>query len=271
MAGEQSALWNGPGGRAWVALHEMLDGMLLRFEELLVDAVVAERAARVLDVGCGTGATSLAIARRAGACTGVDVSETMLALARARAEKQDARPVFVLADAQTHPFEPSSFDMIVSRFGVMFFEDPAAAFANLRRAAKSAGALRFFAWRSPAENTFMTTPERAVAPLVPPMPPRDPDAPGMFAFADDVRVRRILGESGWSAIDVRAIDVPCTLPERDLARYLGRMGSVGRMLEHADDALRTRVVAAARAALEPWVHGDEVRFTSACWSVSARA
>ena len=142
---------------------------------------------RVLDVGCGTGSTTLAVARLLGAkgrCTGIDISEPMIAAARARAEREGTPASFIRADAQTHAFEPASFDMIISRFGVMFFDDSVRAFANLRRAARDDAELRFIAWRSAAENPFMTTAERAAAPLLPNLPARRPDAPGQFAFAD---------------------------------------------------------------------------------------
>jgi SAM-dependent methyltransferase len=310
---EQSALWNGAAGRAWVESQELLDQVFRPFEDLLVDAVSAESAVRssplpsgvrhsvrssplpsgmrhsvrssplpsgmrhsvrVLDVGCGTGSTTLAVARRLGeegTCTGVDISEPMVALARARAERERTPPSFVVADAQTHPFERASIDAIISRFGVMFFDDSVEAFANLRRAAKDGAHLRFVAWRSAAENPFMTTAERVAAPLLPSLPARRPDEPGQFAFADRDRVHRILSDSGWSAIDVQPIDVACTMPEKELAGYVTRMGPVGRVLQQADDAIRAQVVETVRAALEPYVHGVDVRFVSACWMVSARA
>jgi ubiquinone/menaquinone biosynthesis C-methylase UbiE len=268
---EQSALWNGTAGRAWVDLQDVLDQTLRPFQDLLVDAVSG---ARVLDVGCGTGSTTLAAARRLGEhahCTGVDISAPMIALAQSRARAEHSRASFLCADAQTHAFEPATYDAIISRFGVMFFADPIAAFANLHRACTSGAELRFVAWRSPDENPFMTTAERAAAPLLPSAPERAPDAPGQFAFADAARVRRILQQSGWTDVDMRPIDVTCTLPERDMVRYATRLGPVGRILLELDDATRTRVIDALRTAFEPYVHGAEVRFTAACWWVGARA
>jgi SAM-dependent methyltransferase len=271
---EQSTLWNGPAGRAWVDAQESLDQMLQPFEDLLVEAVAAGSGGRVLDVGCGTGSTTLAVARRLGAkgrCTGIDISEPTIAAARVRAERERAPASFIRANAQTHAFEPASFDMIISRFGVMFFDDPVRAFANLRRAASADAELRFVAWRSAAENPFMTTAERAAAPLLPNLPARRPDAPGQFAFADRHRVYTILEESGWTEIEIRPIDVACTLPEEQLVRYLTRLGPVGLILHEADDRTRTQVIETVRAAFGPYVHGTEVRFTAACWMVGARA
>jgi SAM-dependent methyltransferase len=229
---EQMALWNGAAGRSWVEAQDMLDEMFKPFEDLLADAVVARPRAGVLDVGCGTGSTTLAFARRLGAggqCVGVDISAPMLDRARARAERDGLPASFIGADAELHAFERASFDIIVSRFGVMFFNDPVRAFANLRRAARDGAELCFIAWRSPSENPFMTTAERAAAPILPTIPPRQPDAPGQFAFADPNRVRGILEQSGWADIDIRPIDVECTFPETELARYAARFGPLGRL------------------------------------------
>jgi ubiquinone/menaquinone biosynthesis C-methylase UbiE len=271
---EQAKLWNGIAGRAWVEAQEVLDQMFKPFEDLLVEAVSAGSSRRVLDVGCGTGSTTLAVARMLGArgrCIGIDLSEPMLTLARARAEREGTSADFIRADAQTHAFEPASFDMIISRFGVMFFEDSVRAFENLRRASAGGAALRFIAWRNPSENLFMTTAERAAAPLLPNIPARRPDAPGQFAFADQSRVHRILEESGWAGIDIQPIDVACTLPEKELVRYLTWIGPLGRVLHEADERTRTQVIQTVRAAFDPYVHGAEVRFTAACWMVGARA
>ncbi|TAJ55234.1 MAG: class I SAM-dependent methyltransferase [Nevskiaceae bacterium] len=273
-ANEQSVLWNGQAGRAWVEAQAVLDQMFKPLEELLVEVALAQPRERVLDVGCGTGSTTLAVARSLGGrvdCVGVDISEPMIVAARARAEREATPASFVLADAEAHAFEPASFDLIVSRFGVMFFEDSVRAFANLRRAAKAGGELRFIAWRSPAENPFMTAAERAVAPLLPDLPPRQPNAPGQFAFADPQRVRRILEESGWQAIEIRPLDVRCRLPEKDLMGYLARLGPLGRVLPELDEKTRSRVLEVARAAFEPYVQGDWVSYDAACWSVGARA
>lgn len=271
---EQSALWNGLAGRAWVEAQDLLDQMFKPLEDLLVQAALAKPGGRVLDVGCGTGSTTLAVARSLGTkshCIGIDISDPMLAAARARAEREGTPASFIRADAQDFAFEPASFDMIISRFGVMFFDDSVQAFANLRRAARDDAELRFIAWRSPAENPFMTTAERAAAPLLPNLPARQPNAPGQFAFADPLRVHRILEESGWAEIDIRPIDVACTLPEKELISYFSRLGPLGRVLHQADEQTRIQIIETVRAAFDPYVHGDEVRFNAACWIVCARA
>jgi SAM-dependent methyltransferase len=271
---EQTARWKGVAGCAWVEMQELLDRTLQPLEDLLLEAVSIRPGDRVLDVGCGTGGTTLAVARLLGAggrCVGVDISDPMIAAARARAEGSGTQASFIRADAQTHAFEPASFDMIVSRFGVMFFDDSVRAFANLRRAARDQGELRFIAWRSPAENPFMTTAERAAAPLLPNLPARRPDEPGQFALADRHRTHAILEESGWADVDMRPFDVACSLPEDQLVPYFTRLGPVGTILHEADDRTRTQVIETVRAAFEPFVHGADVRFTAACWMVAARA
>lgn len=274
---DQTELWNGPAGRAWVDAQELMDGILKPFERLLVEAVSARAQAAgfaILDVGCGAGSTTLALARligRTGHCVGIDISKPMITAAQARAAREDVPAHFTCDSAQGHVFEPASFDMIVSRFGVMFFDEPVRAFANLRRAAKDDAELCLLAWRSAAENPFMTTAERAAAPVLPNLPPRRPDGPGQFAFANDDRVGAILENSGWHQIDLRPIDVECTLPEKELVRYFTQLGPVGLFLQDADDQSRSRVVETVRAAFEPYVHGADVRFTAACWMIGAQA
>lgn len=273
-ADEQARRWNGTAGHAWVELQQLLDRVFKPLEDLLVAAVRSVAGRQVLDVGCGTGTTTLAVSRALGTngrCTGIDISDPMIAAARRRAEQEGTPAHFILADAQLHAFEPASFDTIVSRFGVMFFADSVRAFANLRHAAKEGAELRLIVWRSAAENPFMTTAERAAAPLLPDLPVRRHDEPGQFAFSDAGRVQRILEQSGWSGADLRPIDFECALPEPALAGYLSRLGPVGLYLQQADDRTRTRVIEAVRPAFDPYVHGTEIRFIAACWLISARA
>ena len=269
---DQAQRWKGSAGCAWVEAQQMLDRTLQPFEDLLVAEVAASGASRVLDVGCGTGSTTRAAARSLGAgsvAVGIDISEQMIDAARMLAEQEGSRATFVCDDAQKHAFGAQTFDLIIARFGVMFFEDSARAFANLRSAAADGCSLRSIVWRSPAENLFMTTAERAAAPLLANLQPRRPDAPGQFGFADERRVRAILRESGWTGIDIRPIDVTCTLPEKELIRYGTRFGPVGIALQEADAQTRAAVAAAVRAAFDPYVHGPEVRFTAACWMMIA--
>ncbi|MGW1537578.1 class I SAM-dependent methyltransferase [Streptomyces aureus] len=273
-AEDQVERWNGPTGNAWVESQDMVDALFAPLEELLVEKFPAGQGGSVLDVGCGTGGTTVAIARRLGAegrCVGVDISEPMVGAARVRAERAGVRASFVRADAQDHAFEPGGFDAVVSRFGVMFFADPVRAFGNLRGAVREDGVLRFIVWRDLAENPFMTTAERAAAPLMPGLPERVPDAPGQFALADAGRVRGLLERGGWGEVEVRPVDAGCVMAESELVPYFSRFGPVGIALRDVDEETRARVVESVRSGFEPFVHGTQVRFTAACWQIDARA
>jgi SAM-dependent methyltransferase len=253
-------------------MQPVLDRMFAGIAEMLADVALERGAERVLDVGCGVGATTVAIARRLGdgaTVTGVDISAPMVEAAKERVAFDDHPPRFLLADAATHSFEDGEFDLLVSRFGVMFFDHPVAAFARLREAIAPGGGLRFVCWRSPEENPFLTTGAQATAHLLPEVPPREPGAPGPFAFAEKARLDEILSGAGWGGIEVEPLDFPCAFPESDLPRYLARIGPVGSALREADDAKRAEVLAVARAAYQPFVTRGEVRFTARCWSVGA--
>lgn len=270
---EQDAIWNGGGGRVWVAEQDLLDAAFRSIETMLADAVEAASARRVLDIGCGTGATTLAAARRIapdGECVGVDLSRAMIVAARARAGI-DALPArFVCADAQSHAFLPEAADMVISRFGIMFFDDPEAAFANLRGGLRRDGVLHGIVWRGAGENPFMTAAERAAEPLLPGVSRRVPDAPGQFGLADADRTATILARSGWREIHIVPVDVPCAFPAGELDRYLSQLGPVGRALQDADASMRARVMDAIRPAFADYLHDAEVRFDAACWIIRAR-
>jgi SAM-dependent methyltransferase len=272
---EQYAAWNEASGRAWVELQEVLDRVMAPFADRLLDEASPGAGARVLDIGCGAGATTLAAARRlgpSGLCLGVDISAPLLAAAEARATAEGLRSAaFLQADAQDHAFEPHAFDAVLSRFGVMFFDDPVAAFANIRRAARPAATLAFVAWRSPEDNPFMTTAAVAAAPFLPELPPPAPDAPGPFAFANDDRVRRILDASGWTDVDARPLDVACSLAEKELLTYATKLGPAARALREMDAATFDRASAAIRAAFEPYVREGRAHFVAKCWLVTARS
>jgi SAM-dependent methyltransferase len=272
---DQAVQWNTSSGRTWAELQDVLDRLFAPFEALLVEEAFPGEGARVLDVGCGAGATTLAMARRLGQhstarCVGVDLSAQLVEVARARAAAEGlSTATFVEADAQTHAFAAGAFDAVISRFGVMFFDDPEAAFATLRRAARPRAKLVFVAWRRPAENPFMTAAVRAAAPLLPIAKTENPEAPGQFAFADGGRVRRILEASGWKDVEVAPLDLPCSAREQDLNAYAAKLGPVGRALRDVDEATRARVVDAVRRAYEPWVRDGAAHFTAACWLVRA--
>jgi SAM-dependent methyltransferase len=272
---DEAARWNESSGPIWVEMQGVLDRVFAPIETRLIEEAFPREGGRVLDIGCGAGATTLAMARLLGPmglCLGVDISRPLIAAAQARVAAETlACAAFVEADAQTYAFEPESFDAVISRFGVMFFDDPVAAFANIQRAARRGAKLAFVAWRSPAENPFMTTAARAAAPALTSLPAPIPDAPGPFAFADGDRVRRILIDSGWTNIDVSRLDVPASVAEKDLLDYATKLGPVGLALRNADQPTRARVVEALRAAFDGYLQNGVARFNAACWLVTARA
>jgi ubiquinone/menaquinone biosynthesis C-methylase UbiE len=276
-ANEQAELWRGAAAaRGWIEAEGLIEELFKPIERMLAETVAEQKAHAVLDVGCGTGGTTVAAARAlapGARAVGVDISEPMVAAARERAKREGVHADFVVADAETHAFQPASFDALISRFGVMFFADPLRAFTNLRRAAAPDAGLKFVAWRGMAENPFMTVAEESARPLMPDLPVRHDDEPGQFGLADADRVRRILEESGWGAVDIRAADFACAMPESALVQYLTKFGPVGRELTttNADEATIERVLEAVQPAFDPYMHGDEVRFTAACWVIGARA
>jgi SAM-dependent methyltransferase len=268
---EQSAKWNDQAGRSWAELSDMLDRLLEPFVPLLLEEIGPIAGRRILDVGCGAGALTLAAAGQGATGLGIDISAPLIEAARARAGRLgQATAGFVRDDAQTHRFDPPGFDALISRFGVMFFADPVAAFRNLRSAVLPGGRLACLAWRSAAENDFMTAAERSAAELVP-LPGRVEDGPGQFGFADPERVRAVLTEAGWNAVHIRRVDMACSLPKRDLDIYARRMGPVGDLLAKLDDAVKSEVERKVDAAFLPWLDNGEARFTAACWMVTARA
>jgi SAM-dependent methyltransferase len=270
----EAARWNESSGPIWVELQETLDRAFEPFEARLVEDAFPGEGGRVLDIGCGAGASTLAMARRLGPkglCLGVDISAPLVAAARKRAAAEGvASADFVEADAQTCAFAPESFDAVISRFGVMFFDDSEAAFANIRRAARQRAKLIFVAWRSLAENPFWTAASRAAAPFLT-LPCPTPGAPGQFAFADPDRVRRILDASGWTEVEVAPLDVSSSIAEHDLLAVITRLGPVGLALREVDEPTRARTVEAVRAAYEPYIQNGVAQFAGGCWLVRARA
>ena len=204
----QIEFWNGPAGERWVDFMESQDRMLGPLGEAAMAAGEIAPGQRVIDIGCGCGTTTLQLAQRvspSGHVLGIDISTPMLKHAQRRAATMDAVSIDLQNhDAATHAFEPQSFDRVYSRFGVMFFTDPVAAFANIRAALKPGGKLAFVCWQTLDLNPWMaTTLAVAIQYLERPEPPA-PDGPGPFAFRDPDRVRAILSDAGFSNVDITA-------------------------------------------------------------------
>lgn len=274
---DQIAYWNGPGGQRWADRQQAQDVLLAPIADALIDRARPMPGERIIDVGCGSGATTIAFAQKvapSGHVLGVDVSGPMLARARQSAPR--GLPInFELADATVFPFDPKSFDLLVSRFGVMFFAEPALSFANLRKALRSSGRLAFACWREPRENPFFMLPLQAVYKHAPKLPQQGPEDPGPFSFASEARVNRILGEAGFTGIEME----PCNFA-LDMAIGRGLDVAVQSALEIGPSARAlaeqpAEVVAAAaqsiREAFAPHVTGQTVALPASIWIVTASA
>ena len=273
---DQATYWNGPAGGRWIDRQEMQDGVLAPVAERLLKSAGAAPGDRVIDVGCGCGATTLAVARvtgGAGRALGVDISAPMIARARERAAAESSPAQFLVADATIHDLSGERADLMISRFGVMFFADPALSFANLRKALKPTGRLAFACWREPRLNPWLMTPLKAATRHAPSLPKLGPEDPGPFSFADEARVRRILSAAGFVDVALEPVDL-----ELDTAVGLGfenavasalEIGPTSRALEGQPDEARSAAIAEIRAALKPFERGNRVPMAAAIWIVSA--
>ena len=272
---EQIGLWNDAMGKTWAQLHERLDRQLDPIGRAAMQTAGFEAGDRVLDVGCGCGETTLEIAGRIGPgrVVGLDASAMLLEEAReAAAAKGVANASFVQGDGQVWT-SADRFDVLFSRFGVMFFEHPQAAFANLRGSLRSGGRLAFACWRKPADNLWLALPMRATAHLLPPLPPSDPDEPGPFAFADETRLAGILKGAGFTGVAIEPLDLRTggdSLEESvHVSLRVGQLGSALRQVGASAD-LKRKVEATLRDALAPYVEDGVVKLPAAAWIVSGR-
>lgn len=267
--------WNASGGVTWASLQALLDRQLDPLGRAVIEALAPRPGERILDVGCGCGHTSVELAAIVGATghiVGADISRPMLDVARTRTLPEGVeRPSFVEADAQVARFAAAPFDAIFSRFGVMFFADTIAAFANLRSALKPGGRFGFVAWRAPTQNLWMRLPAEAAAPHLPPRAPSDPDAPGPYRLADGSLIERCLASAGFSDIAIRPHDAPVGgLGLEDALRLALKVGPLGAALREFPDKAND-VIAAVRALLETHVDAEgRVYMPSASWIVTAR-
>ncbi|MEE8579987.1 MAG: class I SAM-dependent methyltransferase, partial [Myxococcota bacterium] len=277
------AYWNEQAGPKWVAKQEMLDAQLALLGECGLDAAALSEGERVLDVGCGCGASTLELVQRVGSSgevVGIDVSKVMLARARERARVRRLENIhFQCADAQVFAFDSGHFDALTSRFGVMFFSDPGAAFANLLQALRPGGRLAFVCWQPLAANPWMHVPMAAAGSVVP-LPPRPPpDAPGPFSFGDPERVDRILREALFDHVTIDALETTLSIGgETDLDQavdFVLDLGPTAALLREVDETTRSRARSAVREALSPYQRGDDrlgsrVEMPCAVWLVRAR-
>lgn len=276
------AYWNDSTAARWVSHENFLDEQIEPLGILAMQRTAVAEGERAIDVGCGCGQTCLQLAERvgpAGSVLGIDISEVMLGRARERARERGFEQVrFENVDAQTHEFEPASADLVFSRFGVMFFADPAAAFRNLRGALAPEGRLAFVCWQGLDRNPWMLVPLRAAAQHVNLPAPPSPGAPGPFSFADPERVRDILKQAGFGQVSIEAeerkLTVGGSLPLEEAVDFLLHLGPLGAILREAGDgaqALLPLLQKAVHEAVAPYSGADGLRMPAASWIVTARA
>ena len=272
---DQKEFWNGPRGESWVSGQAQMDRFLHPFTEELLRRARPARGERVLDVGCGTGETSLLVAEavgEGGAVLGVDISQPMLDLARNRAMAAGAqRAAFALKDAQVEDLGPEA-DLVMSRFGVMFFEDPAAGFANMRRHARPGARLCFVCWQPVRENEWVTVGLAAAKQHVAFPPPPDPYAPGPFALADMDRTLGLLAQAGWreAAGEPFRVEISQGGSAEQAAENLMLRGPISRAMAEATQAQIDAVRRDLTAALTARAGTDDVKLGAAVWFVTAR-
>ncbi len=274
---EQIEYWNQQSGPKWVALESLLDQQIGPLGLAAIERANVAARERVLDIGCGCGQSSLQLGERVvpgGSVLGIDVSTTMLERARARAIELGLDHVrFENADAQTFAFAPGSFDLAFSRFGVMFFADPVAAFANLRTALAPGGRLGFLCWQEIRRNPWILVPLMAAAQHIPLPEPPAPGTPGPFSLADTARLHEILERAGWADVVCAPLEGELTLGGHiDLERAVDfalRIGPVGAALREAGEAALPAITASVREVLKPYATPEGVRLGYAAWIVSA--
>jgi SAM-dependent methyltransferase len=272
----QIAYWNGPAGGRWADRQAAQDILLGPVADILIDRAKPVSGERVIDVGCGSGATAIAFGRKvapSGHVFGIDISNPMLERARASAPK-DLPIDFVLADATVYPFDPQSVDLLASRFGVMFFADPVLSFTNMRKALRPSGRLAFACWREPRENPWMLAPLQAVYKHVPKLPPQGPEDPGPFAFASEERVNRILNAAGFTDIAMEPYPLSLDIAiggglDAAVQSVLG-IGPSNRALEGQPAEIRAAAIQSIREMLTPLARGNTVPLAGSIWIVTAR-
>jgi len=273
---KQVADWNGSVGERWAADQERTDALVRPYGDAALMAAAIALGEAVLDVGCGCGDTTLAAADKVGArgrVVGVDVSAPMLAVARRRAEGI-ANATFLEADASTAAL-PGLFDVLISRFGVMFFDDPPRSFAHLHAAMKPQGRLAFVCWRTPADNPWAAVPAQAARKAAQmDLPPADPHAPGPFAFGDGDRLKRLLEAGGFRDVRLEGFEAPMYLGSspRSAAEGVTRIGPASRIALDAGPERRQAILDEIEAALRPHAaHDGAVRLPGRTWIVTAKA
>lgn len=266
---DQIEYWNGQAGQTWVRAQERLDAMLEDFSAIALTKAAPAQGERVLDVGCGCGATSIALAQQGAEVRGVDISEPMLARAQQRAEGLGGVS-FTRADAANYSFA-QEYDLIFSRFGVMFFQEPFAAFQNLRQALGQQGRLVFMCWQPPANNPWISEAGRVIAPFLADTSPPDPKAPGPFAFADQQYVQDILEQANFGNVDIESVTLDLHIGDdlESVMQSQGEVGPIARALTELEGEQKEQALLAVRNLFSEKMTDTGLDLGAATWLVSA--
>jgi SAM-dependent methyltransferase len=272
---EQAEFWDGVEGDHWVRHQERYDGLTGAFTDALLAAAAIGETDWVLDIGCGNGQTTRLAARGAprGTALGLDLSTAMLERARGDAVAEGVTNVtFERGDAQVHPFAPGGFDVAVSRFGVMFFDDPAAAFANIGHALRSGGRLAFVCWQDALSNEYITVPAGALLEHVPLPDLGGPDAPGAFSLVDPDRITSVLTKAGFDEVTVSPVVTPMRLggDADDAVAFIADNDIARKFLDPVDPETAARALDAVRATLRAHERPEGLFLNGAAWLVTAR-
>lgn len=271
---KQIEAWNGPMGQQWAANQARSERNLEQITEALLRVARPQPGEQVLDIGCGCGGSSVAFGTAVGPggyVLGADVSAPMIEVAKGLALPQTE---FVLADAASHPFPPATFDLLISRFGVMFFGDPDAAFGHIRTAMKPGARVAFACWRPLSENPWVRVPMGALRAVLPsPPPPPGPEEPGPFAFGDTERVTRIVTHGGFAPPAFERFDFDMRFPPdpEKAANLLIQIGPAGRLMREQPDDIRAAAMAAIAGSLAPFVKADQIALPGSVWLVTTTA
>jgi ubiquinone/menaquinone biosynthesis C-methylase UbiE len=270
--------WNSAQTRAWADEYDVIDRLFAGLTRVALDHAAPKLGERVIDIGCGSGTTVLELAARVGPTgyvLGADVSKPSVEKAQERIAAAGVQQAEItLCDVSTHTFPANSFDLVFSRFGVMFFADPVAAFANIHKAMKSDGRLAVAVFRTPQENKWATAALAAVRHLLPPITPPGPEDPGQFSWADAARVHRILETAGFQDISLTPHDPEMPLAGRggaaEAASFMSRVGPVVRAMSDASEQRRKEVRAALEAFFKIHEGPQGIVLPGAIWVVTAR-
>jgi SAM-dependent methyltransferase len=276
---DQAEYWNSESGHRWIACQEALDQRFVPLTELLMARAGVRSGECVVDVGCGTGATTLQLAGAVGAygsVLAVDISDPLLAVARRRLmQRGHANVRIVLGDAQIHRFERASYDLVISRFGVMFFEDPVGAFRNLLGALRPGGRLAFVCWGPLEDNPWFALPlEVGIEKLGPPEP-RPRRAPGPLALSEPDYIDEILNAAGFAGVQIDGVDtrLPGAASAREEAELASQVGPLARLLKErgADAGVRELLIGELAARMTPYLTADGMRLPARLHLVTAAA